>query len=556
MIGTIRKHSTWLWVVIIGVTIVTFVFWGSQTSNQGNGRGGSYGSIKGHTITRDDFLAAYREVELHYFYTYGSWPDNDAKRSGFDVDRETYFRLLFIQKQKELNITVSEAAVAALGDRMLRGMNRGNPVPLEDFVAQVLRPHGLTELDFMRFLRHNLVIQQLLGTAGAGGRLVTPQEIRSLYEREHREMSVVPVFFPASNYLSRVTVTPEEFDRFYTNQMARYHLPERVQVTYVAFAASNFMAEATQALNLITNLEERIEATYHQFGTNTFKDAKTPEEAKAKIRQLMLEQQALLAARKKANAFANTLYEMQPQKIGNLAKLAREQGLEVYTSEPFSREEAPAELMVGESFTKAAFALSADDPIAGPLPGGDTVYEVELDKRLPAENPPLEKVRNKVMADCKLFEAIQQARAAGTAFHAQATNSLAKGRNFADVCKQAGVVPGTALSFSLSTRELSELEAPVNLNIFKQVAFSTPPGHVSIFVPSETGGFLVFVQAKLPVDQAKMEADLPMFTANVRRARESEALNRWFSREAEVGLRNTPLARQQQQPPPGDMPAE
>ena len=432
MIGTIRKHSKWLWALIIVVTIITFVFWGSQPSGQDGGGQGNFGSIKGHNITQDEFAAAYREVELHYFYNNGQWPDRDSRRMGFDVDRETYFRLLFIQKQKELKITVSDEAVAALGDHLLRNLNRGNPVPLDDFVAQIRqtpRPDG-TGL-------HALPPPQPGHPANGGHRerqqqAYHPQEIRSLYEREHQEMSVQPVFFFASNHLSRVTVTPDEFTRFYTNQMARYHLPERVQVSYVAFAASNFMAEAAHAMSLVTNLEERIEATYLQFGTNTFKDAKTPAEAKAKIRQLMLEQQALLAARKKANDFATALYEMQPAKIGNLAKLAAERGLAVQTSEPFNRDEPPAELKVGPAFAKAAFGLTDDEPIVGPLPGGDAVYEIELAKRFPAENPPLDKVREKVMADCKLFQAIQQARTAGAAFHAQATNSLAKGRSFAE----------------------------------------------------------------------------------------------------------------------------
>ena len=92
------------------------------------------------------------------------------------------------------------------------------------------------------------------------------------------------------------------------------------------------------------------------------------------------------------------------------------------------------------------------------------------------------------------------------------------------------------------------MDAPVNLNVFKQVAFSAQPGQVSPFVPHETGGFLIFVKAKLPLDKAQMEADLPEFTTAVRRTREGEAFNRWFGREAEVALRNTPVFRQQQQP--------
>jgi len=43
-----------------------------------------------------------------------------------------------------------------------------------------------------------------------------------------------------------------------------------------------------------------------------------------------------------------------------------------------------------------------------------------------------------------------------------------------------------------------------------------------------------------------VKADLPAFLKQVRQTRQGEAFNAWFSREAATGLRDTPLARQQQ----------
>jgi hypothetical protein len=50
------------------------------------------------------------------------------------------------------------------------------------------------------------------------------------------------------------------------------------------------------------------------------------------------------------------------------------------------------------------------------------------------------------------------------------------------------------------------------------------------------------------LDEAKMNTSLPAFANYVRQSRQNEAFNDWFRREAEKGLRDTPLARQQ--PPP------
>ena len=42
MIGTIRKHSKWLWWFIAGLTIISFIYWGSApaTRNSGGGEAG------------------------------------------------------------------------------------------------------------------------------------------------------------------------------------------------------------------------------------------------------------------------------------------------------------------------------------------------------------------------------------------------------------------------------------------------------------------------------------------------------------------------------------
>ncbi|TAK91924.1 MAG: hypothetical protein EPO07_19510, partial [Verrucomicrobia bacterium] len=251
MIGTIRKHSTALWLVVIVATVLSFVVWGTRTGNQGSGSGGnvSLGTIEGQTISRDDYAAAQREVYLRYFFNNGTWPDAaDARRTGFDVERETYFRIMLVRKAAALEVHVGEDAVALMASQVMRSLNRGQPVPLDAFEAQVLRPKGLTPADFQRFVRNDLGIQQLINLAGLSGRLVTPQEVREIYERENEERSVQAVFFSLSNHLNAVAATPELIAQFYTNQLANYRIPERVQVSYVKFGLSNYLAQAEQEL--------------------------------------------------------------------------------------------------------------------------------------------------------------------------------------------------------------------------------------------------------------------------------------------------------------------
>jgi len=83
MFGTIRKHQKWLWAVIITLTIISFVIFFSPYSKMNSGvrRSGNYGSINGQRVTDQDYINAYREVDLAHFLMTGRWMHDDRKDS-------------------------------------------------------------------------------------------------------------------------------------------------------------------------------------------------------------------------------------------------------------------------------------------------------------------------------------------------------------------------------------------------------------------------------------------------------------------------------------------
>jgi hypothetical protein len=558
MFGTIRKHSTWLWVIIIVLTVISFIYWGAGPGSSLDRAGGgqtTLGSINGEAITVEDFRAAQREVYLQFYLRHRDWPDRVGKRVGFDEEKETYLRLLIIRKLEELWIHPSSAAVAKTASQMLRSMNGGNPFPLDQFVKQHLAPK-LTTKDFENYLRHELGIQQLIAVTGLSGELVTPQEVRALYTRENEELSVQAVFFSASNYLAGIAVTPEALQQFYTNNMPRYRLPERLQLSYVKFLATNFWEEAGKDLNQITNLNEQLDLMYQQRKTNIVNATLTPEEFKANILKEEQRKMALLKARKQANAFATELFDLSPVQADNLEKLAQTKGLTVEVTQPFSRVQKPTELQVGEDFAEKAFKLTAAEPFSGdPILGFDEAYVVALKAHLPSENPPYESVLDRVTENYRYQEALRAAHQAGQVFYATLTNEMAAGKGFVAICAEAKLQPVLPPAFSPSTRELPEIEQHVNLQQFKQATFTATIGKPTGFMPTREGGFIAIVLARLPLDTARMNAALTNFSHSVRQARQNEAFNDWFQAEAKRGLSAIPYFNRQQQPPAdGGMP--
>ncbi|MFO1487112.1 MAG: SurA N-terminal domain-containing protein [Verrucomicrobiota bacterium] len=547
MFGTIRKHSGWLWWIIIIVMIGGLVVYFGPGSGARNHRGGlAYGTIDGRPITQEEFYNAYKEANLHFFMTYGSWPEVDGKRVGYDADRETYSRLFFIAKLKQNHIEADKDSVARTANTILANLGRGNVVPLAAFEEQVLKPHGMNAADFQRYIQHDLGIQQLVTTLGVAGKLVTPEEARGLYVRERQEMAVGTVFFHATNYLDTVgALAAEQVAQFYTNNMSAYRIPERLQVTYVEFAVTNFLPEADEQIGKMTNFAAIVDQVYLQRGTNYYKGSTTAAEAKTKIREDLRRELATGAARRKANDFASELFDQQPQRSENLATFAAAKGLATKLTAPFDEENGPADVDGGPNFARAAFKLTAEEPFSQPLLGTDAVFVIAANKRIPSEIPPLAQILSRVEADCKITQAARLARQAGTQFAITLTNGLAQGKTFAGICTDAKVKPTLVPPFSLSTRELPEVEDHITLNQFKQIVFDTQPGKSSGFVPTREGGVVVLVQQHLPIDEAKLRADMPEFLKNVRQARQNEAINLWYRREAERSLRGTLLQQRQ-----------
>src|SRR3954469_1284118 len=240
MIGTIRKHQQWLWAIIITVTIASFVIWTGNRGTHDAGMGNvNLGSVAGEKVTKEDYMNAKREALLQILFSTGAPFKDQTARAQMELEQRVYVRLLMIKKEEEFGVNITSEKAGQFATRMIQQFGRGNQVSPEDFRKYVLEPQGLTFEDMDRFVRHELGMQELMSTVGLTGALVTPKEAEELYRREHQEISAEAIFFTPSNYLSEVTVIPETLGQFYTNQIANYRLPERVQVAYVRFPYTN-----------------------------------------------------------------------------------------------------------------------------------------------------------------------------------------------------------------------------------------------------------------------------------------------------------------------------
>jgi hypothetical protein len=552
MFQHIRRHQKWLWIVISGLVIISFVWYfnpNQQMQNQGGASGARavVGSIYGEPITQAQYRDAYREAMLQYLFSYNSWPDSDEfTRQMRPVERETKNRLLLIRKLDDYNIEVDKAAVADwisnnFSDPTTKQFNYTAVERFEQFIAQ----KGLKPADFERYVRHQVGIQHLAALAGAAGKLVTPQDAERALRLEREKIDTKVVLFPLSNYLAKVTVTPELIEKYYTESSARYRLPRRVQLSYVAFPASNYLAQANEKIAAQTNLNQQIDALYTQRGPQFYVDAAgqplTPEAAKQRILDEVRKEGALMEARKAAYDFASGLEDAKidpanPNPAEPLETLAAGKGLNVQVTQPFSEFSGPSDLNVPEQFTRMAFMLTPEQPLVQePIPGEDSVYVVAFKRALPSELEPLDAVRERVTKDYTRAEAFKLMREAASQFITTATNALATGGQVEAVAQQSGVAVVDLPPMLRESREsMTNLPPLVDAGALRSAAMDLKPGELGAFVPTAEGGFVVQMEKSIPTSDEEVKQDLPNFLEEYRRRQSVQAFNDWFQKEAQL----------------------
>jgi hypothetical protein len=380
--------------------------------------------------------------------------------------------------------------------------------------------------------------------------MITPAEAEQLYRRDHQEVSGDLVYFSASNYAAKVVITNGALTNFYSMQAARYRIPDKIRVSYVEFAKSNFMADADKQFGSISNLQAQLLDLYYKAGTNSFKDTNgnvlSETAALEKIKQDQRERLAMTFAARKANEFANKVYDKQPTRAENLEAVAAEEKMTVQVTMPFDMN-GPTNLEVHPKFAQEAFGLDATNkPICfNPIGGENGIYLIAFKDMIPGRAQTFEEVQDKVMEDYKRVNAYTLARNDATNLIAIATTGLTQSKTFEESALKLGMKVEALPPISPSTETLTNLEERINVRQLKNVVLGLEPNNISSFIPNPPdGGFVVYVRGKLPFDDAKVREELPKFTAELRYQKQNELFSQWFRKQVEKA--NLPLNKPKQ----------
>jgi len=546
MFATIRKNQKWLLWVIISVIIVTFViFFTPEAGNMVGGRGNiDYGSIDGQPVTPGEFEMARREASLIYLTSTGTWPgEGGSNARSCDVANDSLQRLALIRSLEEMGSYADEAAAVGWIKRNFADADGAfNKGLYDQFIDGQIKARGISEEQFIEFVKHQVSFAQLQDVAGASGALFTESEAKLEFSEQFKTRSTEAVFLNTSNYAAQVKIDTNAVKLYFTNNIARYREPAKAVATYVTFANSNYLSQAEAKMAEIEDVDARLQAIYEDEGTNSFTgdDGKvlSREAALTKIRDEQLNALAHREARVAANELLTKIYNLQQTQTNlfetNLVSLASGMGLEAKTSEPFTATGGPDEIpfTARRTFAQAVFGLSAGsaismEPIRSPE---DAVYVVALNKRIPSKTPTFEEKTDTVIEDYKDSETMKLMREAGNKLYGSLTNHLAQGKTFIEAAKGEGFEAKSFPAFSRRDRTQEEISKFIPFTSFSSTAFQTEVGEVSRLGTSGETGYLIHVSSEGAPSEEKMKEELDEFIEMNRNGRRSAATSAFLSK--------------------------
>ncbi|HIL72736.1 MAG TPA: hypothetical protein EYG44_00745 [Verrucomicrobia bacterium] len=462
--------------------------------------------------------------------------------------------------------TDSEDWVIKLIDRSLKSAPLGQTPTRQELLGE-LSSNFNGDDQLLAYARHTIGVGQLQELAAISGSLVSAQEAEVEFRNQNEQFEAEALFLSHTNYLPLVQASDELLKTHYTNTLANNRIPERRQVSYVTFPATNYLVEAEKKFDElkpeqrdmllqtywsgITNLAgyktngiPNLAKDIVTLRTNEYKDMKV-EEAVASIRSDILSTPnglksglAVIEAYKAGLDFQQSLeatYKVQPA-LDTLEKMALLQNLTATTSPPLAIRDG---VVFGLPQVRSAqvFALSktnafiiGDSPFSGI---SSDFYIASLKKVIPSRNRTFLEAKATVTADFKKAESIKLMNEAGEKIH----QSIKAGKALAEVGKENNLAVTKLGPFDSVGGAIPGLANKANGEDVRTQALGLDVGAISELITSSTdssdlaseeAAFVVKLTGKNAVSKDKFDAEFAGYLKRARSTAGSQSYTAWL----------------------------
>jgi peptidyl-prolyl cis-trans isomerase D len=514
-----QRHFRTIFALILGVMIISFIFTIGATPGIGH-------SDSNRTRSRP-------------FFGYNLESTDDQHRIFGDAALSVYLRYhIPVNEVARLeSYALERTASIALADQL------HIPAPSEDILASYVKTMGAfanangefdpnlyntfretqvlsgfdspaTAADVSRVLVADWRAEQVRKLLGGPG-YVLPGNIKAQLARDDTQWTLAIASADYAKYAPALTPTPEEITKFFEANPARYQIPDRVSVDYLAFPAADFVPQVNVTDAEVRSYYDANPARFPKPAASKPLAKPTPDGDFAVVRPqveaaLKLERAQNLAAQA-ASDVALALYNEKIDGVTpQLDAFLAEHRLALKSLAPFAADAPPPELGGSPEVANQAFRLDKNhffsDAIA--TPEGSVILLWK--ETIPAYTPLLSEVQDKVTADYK--EARKKnlfINELGKTVHDQLVSRLKAGNTFDQAVAAANLAanilatanstaPATGMKLETKTfPPFTQRQPPKDLaKAIRDNLDRLETGNVSDLIFSDNKGWFVYVVAK------------------------------------------------------------
>jgi len=479
------------------------------------------GTINGTPVTIADFTLAVNSIR-------GFGQNRDTETSASVVDLRAWEQLASARTAKAngLNSSLEEVRSEIKKTPAFQGA--------AGFDINIYRAILKSQLDMTPAIYEKLVAHQLSLMKNAA--LIQTATWISPMELEDELAGMTDLFTVQTTVISNTFADAEmdlndkDYLKFYEGNKADFALPDQVSVKYVEIPVSNYLAHVSvseEDMNLFydDNIEEYQRAT-----TNNTTETAPFEDVKDEIKKEMLMEEARNCATTSItfNVYGSIADQNEEDTIDAIEEFAKSSEIKIKTSPMFSVTDQISWVQNAEDFLSAAFELDPEraDARYGIVVGDDYIYIIEQLKESAAHTPEFDLVRDQIR-DQALAKARTDAFSNHTKkLHDELSEILKKGISFTDAAESKAMNVSTSITYSVSNLRNQQFKNSFSI---AYGAMSVKKGSISKAVPvSATSSLLIYVQERKPGDALSAEMMRPQVRSQIARRRANDIFSEWL----------------------------
>jgi hypothetical protein len=545
MIENIRKY-TGLMIVVFVILFISFFFLDSSSvRNMGGGHpilkiaGRTYNDKEFRSLGTGSFELTSNLARSGDFGLYQFLMGLSTGATSQDDAAEKFFvgRMILRQAKEEFGVYPGEEEISAYLKtlRVFAGPDQKfNPETYRNFIEKGMGRLGMTEKDLRELASDVLASKKINAIIGSG---LTPDRdaVAKNLALENQQITGEVAKLNLTPFEEKIQPTEEEIKKYWETISDSFTTEPRRKFTYIV---------ATPTLPEEVKAEEAPESIADATASDEVKKAaaKKKEEEKAKRAAELAE-----ARRKKqleTDALVDDfLFKLEEQKGAGFEELAKANGWEVKTTEPFPRSASPKDLDVslrsssrgGKAVDQLFLIKETSDPfskISEAIAVGENQWIVA---RIDAEDKSRPKTYEEARADARAQyiseKAAEAMKAAANEAITKIKTSLAAGKSFADAAKDAGIAETKAFSAITSTYKPDGASEPANL--FEAVR-NVDPGSIAEVITESDRAFILQVAKREVVKDPNAVARIDSEVASRANENETIAFTSWITARTEA----------------------